>query len=163
MDGSQEVHPSIQKLLEVLDQEADDHVGRTTLTGRAVSRSADNVHLAVRGGIVAVPIANIDEVVSLSRSEPDAVRLAVRDPRAIQPLFRVNSGGSLGGGTPGGAGSIDTARDGETIVTDRTWQVYQGVGTCTYTDTDTLSGGNDQPDQLDDCPPDSCPADDEAG
>jgi hypothetical protein len=49
------------------------------------------------------------------------------------------------------------------VFTDRTFKDYIGVGTCTYTDTDTVSGGQGQPDQCDDSVPDNCPADDTAG
>jgi len=152
--------PSVQGLLAGLEQKQDDQVGLSTLTGRAVSRSDSNIHLAVRGGIVAIPIANIDAVVSLSKSQPDAVRIAVRDPAVIKPLLKVMPVGGSGGGASGGGGTVEEARNGERVPTDRTYKVYQGVATCTYTDTDTISGGEGQPDQCDDSEPDSCPADD---
>ena len=157
-------HPdsSVQKLLDELDQKQDDRVGVAILHGRAVSRSATNIHLAVRGGIVAVPITSVEEVAFLSKTQPNAVRLAVRNPMAIQALLRAKPVGALGGGISGGAGTVETARDGDIVYTNRTFQMYQGVATCTYTDTDTTSGGAGQPDQCDDCEPDSCPADDTA-
>jgi hypothetical protein len=159
--------PVIRKLLDHLVERQDDRVGVTALSGRAVSRSATNVHLAVPGGIVAVPIANITGVFTLA-SQPDAVRIEVRNPQQIQPLLQVrpvgsgNGIGSGGGGTKGG-GTVEAARDGEIVFTDRTFKDYIGVGTCTYTDTDTVSGGQGQPDQCDDSVPDNCPADDTAG
>lgn len=159
MDNAQ-LHPSVRQLLDGLEQKQDDQVGLTTLTGRAVSRSDSNIHLAVRGGIAAIPITNIGEVVFLSKSQPDAVRIAVRDPAAIQPLLKVKPNGGPSGGTPGGGGTVEEARDGEKVYTDRTYKAYQGVATCTYTDTDTISGGQGQPDQCDDSEPDGCPADD---
>jgi hypothetical protein len=159
---SSEFPPSVQQLLRGLEQKHDDQVGLTTLTGRAVSRSDNNVHLAVRGGIAAIPITNIEDVVFLSKSQPDAVRIAVRDPAAIQSLLRVRSGGAPGGGTSDDGETAD-ARIGEKVYTDRTYLVYQGVATCTYTDTDTISTGDGNPDQCDDSEPDNCPADDEAG
>jgi len=159
---SSEIPPSVQQFLSGLDQRQDDQVGLTTLTGRAVSRSDNNVHLAVRGGIAAIPIANIEEVVFLSRSQPDAVRIAVRDPGVIQSLLSVRSGGAPGGGASDG-GETEEARIGEKVYTDRKYKVYQGVGTCTYTDTDTISTGDGNPDQCDDSEPDNCPADDTSG
>jgi hypothetical protein len=149
-------HPSVQKLLEGLEQKPEDRVGLTTLAGRVVSRSANNVHLAVRGGIVAIPIANLETVVFLSDSQPYAVRVTVRSPAAIRPLLRVVPGGILGEGTIGGVATV--AREGETFPSDRTWKDYIGVGTCTHTDTDTITGG--QLDATDDDEVNDCPADD---
>lgn len=151
---------SVRKLLDSLEQRQDDHVGLTALTGRAISRSADNVHLAVRGGIVAVPIANLVDVTFVSKSQPDAVLVVVRDPSAITPLLRVKTSGVSGENIPGSTQSIELARDGEKVYTDRTFKDYIGVGTCTYTDTDTITGGQGQPDACDDSEPDNCPADD---
>ena len=80
----------------------------------------------------------------------------------VRPVGSGNGSGSGGGGTKGG-GTVEAARDGEIVFTDRTFKDYIGVGTCTYTDTDTVSGGQGQPDQCDDSVPDNCPADDTAG
>jgi hypothetical protein len=155
-------NPSVQDLLGRLPEKTDDHVGVTTLMGRAVSRSANNVHVAIAGGIIAVPIANIETVARLAESQPDAVRIVVRNPQEIQPLLRVRP---VGGGAPppAGGGMVEAARDGDKVFTDRTFKDYVGVGTCTYTDTDTISGGHGEPDQCDDCVPDNCPADDTRG
>jgi hypothetical protein len=157
-------HPdsSVEKLLRHLPEKQDDHVALTTLKGRALSRSANNVHLAIAGGIVAVPIANIESVVPISDSQPDAVRIVVRNPQEIQPILRVRPGGPPAGdgSTLGGHGTIEVARDGETIFSDRTFKDYVGVATCTSTDTDTISGGHGEPDACDDSVPDNCPPDD---
>src|SRR3984957_14927683 len=72
---------SIKDLLDRLKEKPDEQVGLTALRGRALSRSAHNLHLAISGGIVAVPIANIQEVTSLGKAQPDVVQLLIRNPQ----------------------------------------------------------------------------------
>jgi hypothetical protein len=151
---------SLEQLLDRLEEKPDDKVGVTTLKGRAVSRSANNVHIAISGGIVAVPIKNIGRVSALSRSQPDAVRLEVRNPQDIQPLLRVRAQGGGTGFGSGGSGTFETARNGEVVGTDRHYTVLQGAGTIEYTDTDTTSGQGDA-DQCDDSEPGPAAIDDE--
>lgn len=152
---------SIQKLLKRLEKKQDDRVGITTLKGRAVSRSDKNVHLAIAGGIVAIPIANIETVFPLTDSEPTAVRIDVRNPEEIQPLLRVRPGGGVS--LPGNEGTLETARNGEKVYTDRKHTVFLGAGTCEYTDTDTTSGLKSDADQCDDSESGPCSADDTHG
>jgi hypothetical protein len=147
---------SVQRLVDGLTHTDDDRVASTVLVGRAVSRSAENIHLAVSGGIVAIPIANIEDVAFISGSQPDSVRMVVRDPAAIQPLLRTNKGGTA----PDGSRTPDDARNANTVLTDRTVTVYEGVATCTYTETDTITGLHGEPDNCDDSERGSCPADD---
>jgi hypothetical protein len=156
---------SVKHLLDRLPEKPDDSVGPTILTGRALSRSADTVHLAIAGGIVGVPIANIETVVPLKGSQHvpmNTVQIAVRNPQAIQSLLRV--GAVLPGGVhPSGGGPTVEQKlpDGFVVDTDRNiWVNHVGVGTCTHHDTDTITGGQGEADQLDDYPPDECPADD---
>jgi hypothetical protein len=107
--------------------------------------------LAVHGGIVAIPIANIEEVDILDQAQPNAVRIAVRNPATIQPLLRVKPAGTLGGDASGGLGTVESARDGDTVTSDRKLPPYYiGVTTCTTTDTDTFTGGQGQLDAIDD-------------
>lgn len=161
---STEHHSTSEKdLLGRLPKKSDNSVGPTVLTGRALSRSADTVHLAIAGGIVGVPIANIQAVapVTGSRAPPNAVQIAVKNPQEIRSILRV--GAVLASGVISGSVTAeDKLPDGFVVDTDRTW-VDQGVGvsTCTYHDTDTVSGGQGKTDQLDDCPADECTADDE--
>ena len=150
-------HGSIKALLDRLEEKPNEQVGLTALRGRALSRSADSVHMAVRGGIVAVPIANIEEVTSLGDSQPNVVQLLIRDPRQIHPLLRVRPFNPYGGAN--GGQTVEAARDGEIVPGDRE-VTYPGVGvsTCTSTDTDTTSG-NGEADQCDDVD-ETCHADD---
>jgi hypothetical protein len=139
MKSEQPSDPSIQQLLDHLEQKPDDQVVRTTLIGRALSRSANNVHIAISGGVVAVPISNIEKVTPLSASQPDAVRLVVRNPQEIQTLLRTRP--SSGGGKGGGGGTVE-ALDGDTVQTGNSFTFYVGVGTYTAYDTETVTGGD---------------------
>ena len=87
----------IKKFLEGLKQKDDDEIAVTTLKGRALSRSAKNVHLATGVGIVAVPIANIKEVVSLSDAHADLVRVVVKNPKELRQLLGVRPAWPTGG------------------------------------------------------------------
>jgi hypothetical protein len=149
---------SIKNLLDRLKEKPDEQVGLTALRGRALSRSVHNLHLAIGGGIVAVPIANIQEVTSLGKAQPDVVQLLIRNPQEIQPLLKVRPFNPFG--NISGSGSVEAARDGEVVPGDREVS-YPGVGvsTCISTDSDTTSGGNGTPDQTDDVQ-ETCHADD---
>lgn len=149
---------SLKSFLDRLEEKPDDQVGLTALRGRALSRSAQNVHLATGGGIVAIPIESIQEVTSLGKAQPDVVQLLVRNPQEIQPLLQVRPFNPFGANTLNG--TVETARDAEVVPGDRE-VTYPGVGvsTCTSTDTDTTSGANGVPDQCDDVN-ETCRADD---
>ena len=154
MESKQSSDPSIKQLLDRLEQKPDDQVVRTTLIGHALSRSANNVHLSISGGIVAVPISNIEKVTHLSASQPDAVRLVVRNPQAIQPLLRTRPSSS-GGKGGGGGGTVEALQDGDKFPTGNSHREYVGVGTYTSYDTETVTGGDgnldasDEPDTSD--------------
>lgn len=152
---------SIDTLLNRLQEKPDEQVGLTALRGRALSRSAHNVHLATRAGIVAVPIKCIQQVASLSNTQHDVVQLLVRNPQQIQPLLRVRPFNPFG--ASGGPESVEAEMAGEIVPGDNEF-TYWGVGvsTCTSTDTATTSGVDGAPDQTDDVN-ETCQADDEAG
>jgi hypothetical protein len=151
----------IKKFLEGLKQKDDDEIAVTTLKGRALSRSAKNVHLATGVGIVAVPIANIKEVVSLSDAHADLVRVVVKNPKELRQLLGVRPAWPTGSGGSGG-GVVAMMEDGETIPTDRYPETtYVGVGTYITTDTDTITGGQGNPDATDDREANGGGADDE--
>ncbi len=151
---------SVKDLLGRLEEKPDNSVGPTILTGRALSRSADTVHLAIAGGIVGVPIANIVAVLPVAgyKVPPNAVQIAIRNPQEIRSLLSV--GAVLASGS-GGATAEEKLPDG--FVVDNGTFVAEGVGvsTCVYTNTDTVSGGQGELDQSDDCNATSCSADDE--
>lgn len=149
---------SIKTLLEGLDEKPDEQVGLTGLRGRALSRSAQNLHLATRGGIVAVPIENIEEVTLLGDQPDNMVHLLVRNPRQIQPLLKAKPFIPYGNA---GRRSVEAASEAETIYGDNEFGPYSGVGvsTCTSFDTATLSGVDGGADATDDvC--ENCHADD---
>jgi len=113
----------------------------------------------VRGGIVAIPIASIEQVITQGKAQPDVVQLLVRNPQQIRTLLSVRPFNPYG--SNGGTVTADDARDGEIVPGDREVSYYGvGVSTCTSTDTDTTSGGNGEPDQCDDVN-EVCQADDE--
>ena len=148
-------HPeaSIKKLLDSLEQKNDNEVAVTTLKGRALSRSATSVHLATTAGIIAVPIANIKEVISLSDTPADLVRVVVTNPKDVRQLLGVRPAWPIGGtgsGGVGGGGAV-AMEDGETLPTDRNPEkTFVGVGTYLTTDSDTITGGQGNPDATDD-------------
>src|SRR4051794_1783683 len=89
MKSARRPDASIKRFLDGLEQKNDDEVAVTTLKGRALSRSATNVHLATTAGIIAVPIANIKEVVSLNDAHADLVRVVVKNPKDVRQLLGV--------------------------------------------------------------------------
>jgi hypothetical protein len=144
---------SVKKLLDSLKQKNDDEVAVMTLKGRALSRSATSVHLATTAGIIAVPIANIKEVVSLNDAHADLVRVVVKNPKDIRQLLGVRPAWPTNGGGSGGGGAV-AMEEGETVLTDRNPEkTYVGVGTYTTTDTDTVTGGQGNLDATDDREP----------
>lgn len=156
---------SVEKFLDGLEQRKDDQVAVTTLEGRALSRSGTNVHLATVAGIVAVPIANIKEVVSLSDAHADLVRVVVQNPKDIRQLLGVRPAFPLGLRGPGGGGAtIEDMEDGDTENTnDNELTEYQGVATVTTWDTATYTGGQGNLDATDDRTDPVSRADDEDG
>jgi hypothetical protein len=149
----------LQKLLAGLAQKQDNTVAFITLSGRALSRSAKNIHVAVSSGIVAVPIANIQKAVSIPGSQPGIVRLVVNNPHQIQSLLGVRPANPGGGGNQ----TAEAAQDGETVQGDLlvkgAWGV--GVSTCDLYSSDTVTGGDGNADACDDTETDDCHADDE--
>jgi len=148
---------SIKSLLDRLDEKPDEHVGVTALRGRALSRSAQNLHLATSGGIVAIPIANIQDVTLLG-DQPDMVHLLVRNPQQIQPLLKTRPFNPYGGQRASGSVGASEAR---TVYGNNEFGPYNGPGvsTCTSYDTATISGVDGGPDATDDVEQD-CHADD---
>lgn len=142
----------IEKFLDGLEQKSDDQVAVTTLKGRALSRSGTDVHLATVAGIVAVPISNIKEVVSLSDARADLVRVVVQNPKNIRQLLGVRPALPLGlRGPGGGADTIADIEDGDTENTVRNPDTeYTGAWTATTYDTDTYTGGQGELDATDD-------------
>jgi hypothetical protein len=162
-NNKQQADQSVKKFLDRLEQREDDQVAIISLSGRALSRSSNNnLHLATAGGIVAVPIANIKQVIQLNDSDPIAVRLVVSNPQDMKQLLGVKPAKPF---SVDGLDTAEAANEGDTVVTDDAdrqgyYKDYIGVGTCTYTDTDTITGGQGQPDACDDTVSNNCPPDD---
>jgi hypothetical protein len=126
---------TLDELFRRIEEKRDDDVARTTLQGRALSRSEDNLHLAVRTGVLAIPLSNIERVIPVPASRPDIVRVVVKDPTAVRILYQAPPRTRL---------SARQGVRGEEIGT-----VFgPGVSTCTYYDTPTVTG--DEADQCDD-------------
>jgi hypothetical protein len=156
---SESTRISIDSLLSRLEAKPDAQVGLATLRGRALSRSPENLHLAVAGGIVAIPIANVERVTSLGKAQPEVVQLLIRNPQQIKSLLSVRPFNPFG--SNGGQVTPEDAREGEIVPGNREVSYYGiGVSTCTSSDTDTTSGTNGEPDQCDDVN-ETCHADDE--
>ena len=132
---------TLDELLARIDEVSDDDVVRATLQGRALSRSTDNLHLAVRTGVLAIPLTSIERVIPVPAARPDIVRVVVKNPAAVETLYQA-------------APSREGLRErGEKIGSGP----GVGVQTCDYYDTSTITGG--QADQCDDNDMD-CHADD---
>lgn len=155
---------ALKALLANLAEKQDHNVAFVTISGRALSRSANNIHVAVPSGIVAVPISNIQKVASVEGTQPGIVRLVVRDPHQIQSLLGVrpvNTGGRGQGG--GGISSPDEAQEGDTVQGDLLVKGVWGIGvqTCNLYSSDTITGTDGNADTCDDTETDDCAADDE--
>jgi hypothetical protein len=157
--SAQKSDNTLKKLLDGLAKKQDSQVAFITLSGRALSRSAKNIHVAVSSGIVAVPIANIQKVVSVPGSQPGIVRLVVNNPHQIQSLLGVRPANPGDGSNP----TADKAEDGEIVQGDLLVKGVWGVGvsTCDLYSSDTVTGGEGNADTCDDTETDDCHADDE--
>jgi hypothetical protein len=85
---------ALEELFARIDEVRDDDVVRKTLQGRALSRSKDNLHLAVRTGIVAIPLSSIERVTPIPAARPDIVRVVVKNPTAVQTLYQAAPSGA---------------------------------------------------------------------
>ena len=101
---------------------------KTTVRGVAVGKSADRLHVAVRTGVIAIPIAEIADLrrVETLTSGSEVVEVDVERPEMIVHVFKVRP-------FPPGERSDPTL-------------YYSAAGSTTYsidlsTETSTLSGG----------------------
>jgi hypothetical protein len=138
-------HNPHEEVLRKLETKSDAQAVRRNLSGRALSKSDKNLHLAVRSGVVAIPLANIERVIPRSVVHPDAVTVVVREPHDVRQLLQATPRPGSGGQT--------LARERIPIGTGH----GPGVATCTYYTTTTISG--DEEDACDDdggaeCQPD---------
>ncbi len=80
---------------------------KTTVHGRAVSRSEESLHLATSTGIVSIPIDAIEDVKPLLVSgDPNLVTVSVKDSAKVRHLLKVKlTDGTEAGGATGEAGA----------------------------------------------------------
>lgn len=153
----QQTDDILKTVLGGLPRKDDNKVATVTVSGRALSRSDSNVHIAVSSGIVAVPIGNIAKAVSVAGSQPGIVRLVVNNPHQIQSLLGVRP---VAEGTNQ---SAESAQEGESVrgdlLVEGVWGV--GVSTCNLYSSDTVTGDEGNADACDDTETDDCRADDE--
>jgi|SRR5215211_3170720 len=98
-----------------------------TFDGRALSRDDDHLHLATASGVVAIPIAEIEEVRPLVGRSDDIVSVDVRNGDRIKHIRRVTrTAGGVGG--VGGFGATIGGVEGDST-------------TGEYLDTATVTGG----------------------
>ena len=85
------VRDELAQLLNRLETKAEEGLARVHFRGRAVSKSADNLHLSVPMGIVAIPLDEIERVAPISDNDPTLVAVTVRNGDRVKPLLSVNS------------------------------------------------------------------------
>jgi len=73
-----------------------------TYEGKAVSRDKSHLHLAITSGVIAIPLADIEEVKALSGQSSDIVSVSVtsmdriKHIRHVSPMFRGGWGHGFG-------------------------------------------------------------------
>lgn len=76
---------------------ADKSTPSLTYEGKAVSRDANNLHLAVSSGVIAIPLADIGEVKLLSGHSNDIVSVRVNNADSIKQIRHASPMLSRGG------------------------------------------------------------------
>jgi hypothetical protein len=125
---------------------------KSTLQGRAVSRSDGNLHLATSTGLVAIPTDAIDDVKPLLASgDANLVMISVKDSAKVRHLLKLTltDDGEGGGAAPEAGAPAAALRRGGRF--GGTFGVGGGfmlppIFTCDsftndYLDTETISGG----------------------
>lgn len=125
----------LSDILDSLPTRSDDDVAVVLIEGRALSKNETNLHLALRTGLVAVPLDSISSVTSVPGAN-GFVRLVVRSPANIRHLLRVVRRNVEADEEDGGDDDGTTQR-GELIVSGIPGV---GVSTCDYYDKETLTG-----------------------
>ena len=86
-------NPKVQELMERLERatadtglerRTDGQVVRVAYEGIAVARTSDSLHLVMASGTLAIPSDQIVDVMPLSRTDPNVVRVIVKDADAVQ-------------------------------------------------------------------------------
>jgi hypothetical protein len=125
-----------------------DASAKTTVRGLAVGKTKDQLHLAVRSGVIAIPIAEISDIRHLDflASGTELVEADVDHPETITTIRRVRP--------------LTT----EEKINGASFDYTYGVATFTLTgvegtETGTITGGPSSPDATDDGPDSPVPDD----
>ena len=78
----------LEEMLTRLEERAEEDIARVRISGRAVSKSKENVHLATTSGLVAIPLSEI-EIVTPRDDDPGRVIVLVRNRDRIRHLLPV--------------------------------------------------------------------------
>lgn len=134
----------LKELLARIEETRDEEVSTVTFRGFACSRSADNLHLAIANGIIAIPIENIEDVTKLGLVDQNTVAVKVQNSNCVKYLKRmpimedcVGSASIAGQNTPL-QGLIAAALKSD----DTTWPPIYGPGVNTSVCTTTVTDGN---------------------
>jgi hypothetical protein len=78
----------LSDLIKRLETRADEGLARLTFAGRVLSKSKEDLHLAVKSGILAIPFSEIEEVAPRVSADPALVWVAVRNADRVRHLLR---------------------------------------------------------------------------
>lgn len=78
----------LKELLARIEEVQEEQITTATFRGFACSRSADNLHLAIANGVIAIPIENIEDVTRLRLTDQITVAVKVRNPDDVKYLKR---------------------------------------------------------------------------
>lgn len=79
----------LKELLARTKEIKDEEVNTVTFRGLACSRSVNNLHLAIATGVIAIPIANIEDITRLNPLEQTTVAVKVRSACDVKYLKRM--------------------------------------------------------------------------
>ncbi len=135
---------NLKELLERIEETRDEEVATVTFRGLACSRSADNLHLAISNGVIAIPIENIEDVTRLNLADQNTVAVKVRNSDTVKYLKRmpilgdcVDLASVAGQKTPLQALIAAASRS-----DDIKWPPIYGPGVNTSVCTTTVTDGN---------------------
>ena len=81
---------TLEELLNKLEARAEDGFARVVFVGRALSKSKENLHLAVATGVLSIPISEIESISPISDipQNADHVYVGVKNADRVKHLFR---------------------------------------------------------------------------
>lgn len=126
--------PNLEELLKRLDDKGDDKGTLSSYTGRALSKSGKNLHLSTHSGVIAIPLANIENITPLSFGDKSIVTVDVQSASTVTRLTE---------GDPG-----DISATASALYSARATMARRRGPIILTGDTDTITGG--RPDACDD-------------